>query len=174
MNRKRIFKSVIFVFVLSLLSYLIYRVVSKVKEKEAIAERLQTMPDFSLIMLNGSQFSNSDLKTSMSTVFLYFNTECEFCQHEAESIYRSVDRLKEVQLVFVSAEPIDSVKSFSRRYHLNKKPNIVFLHDSKDSFSTQFGVSSIPHLFLYDKNRNLIKSHNGQLNADGILKILNK
>jgi cytochrome oxidase Cu insertion factor (SCO1/SenC/PrrC family) len=170
--KKRI-KKVVLVFALALLSVLVYQVFIKAHEKNAIARQLQKIPEFEFLTLEQQPFTKANLQSKLSTIFIYFNTTCDFCQHEAQSIRANLDSFKNVQFVFVSNEPIENIKQFSEQYQLYNQQNITFLYDNLDIFFSQFDANSIPYLLIYDNNQNLIKSHKGQLNAKGILKFLN-
>ncbi|MEM9680877.1 MAG: redoxin domain-containing protein [Bacteroidota bacterium] len=158
--------------VLATLFYLCYNIILKSKEKTAIARQLQTIPKFEFLTLEENPFSNNNLIPELHTIFIYFDSQCEFCQHEAQSISDHLNRLQAIQFVFVSEEPINAIRQFSEEYNLSNQPNITFLHDNSRLFSSQFGATSIPYILIYDKNKVLIKRHNGQLNANGILKTL--
>ncbi|MDC9723798.1 MAG: redoxin domain-containing protein, partial [Urechidicola sp.] len=142
--------------------------------KNEIAKQIQTIPKFELKTLDNIPFTNANLKSSLSTIFIYFNSECDFCQHEAESISQHLNKFKNAQFIFVSTENIDTIKQFSEDYKLNNQTKITFLYDYASHFTTQFNAQSIPYILIYDKNNELIKKHNGQLNANGILRVLNK
>jgi hypothetical protein len=77
-----------------------------------------------------------------------------------------------VQFILVSTEPIETIKLFSEQYNLNNQQNIAFLYDNSDIFSSRFDANSIPYLIIYDQNQKLIKKNKGQLNAKGILRVL--
>ena len=173
MNKNSL-KIVLFLIILSLISYLVYNVVSKTQKKHIITNRIKTIPEFDFTTLDKTKFKKGDLKPNITTVFLYFNSECDYCQYEAQSISNNIDKFKNIQLIFVSTEPIEKIKTFSDQYNLNNKPHITFLYDGTDNFSSQFNATSIPFTLIYDENQNLIKAHKGQLNAIGILQIINK
>ncbi|AGC76592.1 peroxiredoxin family protein [Nonlabens dokdonensis] len=160
------------VLVISILSFLGVSIISKANNKKEIAAKLQHIPDFKFQQLNGQSFSNVRLKDYLNTIFIYYNSECDYCQHEAESISENLDSFKNVQFLFVSSEPIETIKEFSQTYSLDQQSNIYFLHDRFDIFSTRFDATSIPYLLIYNENQELIKRQKGQLNAKGILKLL--
>lgn len=165
-------KNIVIVIVVSLLLYLSYSIITKVKEKNKTAKRIQTIPKFELKTLNNVSFSNTDLKQNTSTIFIYFNSDCDFCHHEAKSISQNLDKFKNVQFIFVSFEEIKDIKKFAELYKLDSQENIIFLEDKKGVFSIQFNANSIPYILIYNQNNNLIKKHKGQLNANGILRVL--
>ncbi len=146
--------------------------ISKMKEKNKIEKKLMNIPEFNLLQLDGSNFSNLDLLLNKSTVFIYLDSECEYCQEETQSISDNLNDFSNVQLIFISKEPINKIQQFSEQYNLNNKQNITFLYDNLDAFSIRFDANSIPYILIYDKNQKLIKKHKGQLNAKGILRAL--
>ena len=165
---------IIIISIIGLLVYLGYNIITKAKEKNAAAKQILTIPKFELKTLDNVSFTNENLKPNTSTVFIYFNSECDFCHHEAESINQNLKKFKNVQLVFVSTESIEILKQFSEKYNLNNHPKINFLYDNNYSFSSKFNAFSIPYILIYNKNNELIKKNNGQLNANGILRVLNE
>jgi len=168
---KNVLKITLIASILSLVSFLGYKVTSGIQKKKEAADRLQMIPSFSFQTIDGKPFSKDNLKPNTPTVFIYFHSECDFCQHEAQSISENLEQFKNIQLVFISAEPIESIEAFSREYNLNNQTNTTFLHDSTDRFSSQFDATSIPYLLIYDKNQKLIKKHKGQYKAESILKL---
>lgn len=173
MNRKIYF--IIFrFFVISVIAFLGYVIISKIKVKRDIFNKISTIPDFDLLSLNQKRFDRSNLNPKLNTVFIYFNSECDFCQHEALSIRDNLDSFKNIQFIFVSNESIVNIQQFSEMHNLNNTQNISFLHDNNSIFSDCFDATSIPYILIYDKNQKLIKKHKGQLNANGILKAINQ
>jgi len=171
MRKKSILIIIIFC-VVSILSYLSFSVILKAKEKNQVAKQLEMIPEFEFLSLEKQLFTKTSLKPDVNTIFMYFNSECDFCQHEAQSIYDNLDSFKNVQFIFVSTEPISTIQQFSEQYNLDNQRSITFLNDSLDTFSSQFDATSIPYTLIYDQNEKLIKKHKGQLNAKGILRAL--
>lgn len=163
---------IVVIVVLGLLSYLGFNVISKAKEKNKIAKQLEIIPEFEFLTLGQKPFIKANLKPNTNTIFIYFNSDCDFCQHESQSISDNLDNFKNVQFIFVSTEPIETIRQFSEQYNLNNQQNIIFLYDSHNTFSNRFDASSIPYLLIYNSKQSLIKKHKGQLNANGILRAL--
>lgn len=170
---KKIFLIILIILGGSFLSLIVFKIVIKTSQKKEVATRLANIPTFNLTTLDDKEFTNSHLRQNINTVFIYFNSTCDFCQHEAQSISENLESFKDTQILFVSNEPIDLIKDFSKTYQLDNKNQITFLHDSLDVFSAQFDANSIPYILIYNTKSKLIKTHKGQLNAGGILKHLN-
>jgi peroxiredoxin len=173
MNKKHL-KLILLAIVLGGVSYLGFQLGSKIIEKDTITKRIETIPEFNFFKLDNAQFNKQDLKKELPTVFIYFNSKCDYCEHEARDISTNVEGLKDIQIVFISPEPIEVIQQFSENYQLNNISNITFLNDNTNHFYTQFGASSIPYVVIYNKEQQLIKAHKGQLNTKGILKALNQ
>jgi cytochrome oxidase Cu insertion factor (SCO1/SenC/PrrC family) len=156
-----------------LISILFYKINSKLDYKKEVTERIKTIPKFSFRTLKNKFYTEKNIQNK-PTIFIYFNSDCDFCHHEAKSISKNLNKFKKVQFIFVSFEETEEIKKFAELYKLDNQENIIFLEDKKGVFSTTFNANSIPYILIYNKNKELIKKHNGQLNANGILRVLNQ
>lgn len=166
---KKTLKIVIPILVISLLVFMGYKVVSKINHKKQVAENIKKMPTFSYLTLENKVFTQENLVQNTPTLFIYFNSECDFCNHEAEMVQQNIEQLKDIQVVFISYEPVEKIKQFANNYKLLNYDNIYFLSDSKISFATTFDVKSMPCLVLYDKDNNLIEKIKGQVKIKTVL-----
>ncbi len=169
---KKYIKILIISLGLIIFSFLGYQVSAKINTKVKVEKTLQIIPEFSFQNLEGETFTKKDLKKGQQTIFIYFNSGCDYCQNEAKLIKEHIDEFNNVQLIFVSIETIDEIKTFSKQYQLDNYDNITFLSDKRDGFTTRFGATSVPYLLIYDKNQKLIKKHKGQLTLNGLQKAL--
>ena len=144
----------------------------KINHKKEVAENIKTIPVFEYKDLNNNKFTNANLKENTPLLFVYFNSECEFCNEEAKMIKDNITQFKNIQLVFISFEEPSKIKAFATKHQLINYDNLTFLCDSKATFATTFDVKSMPCLVLYDKNNNLIEKIKGQTKAETILKKL--
>lgn len=171
---KKTLKILIPIIVISLLAFMSYKVVSKINHKKQVAENIKQMPVFSYITLENKVFTQENLVQNKPTLFIYFNSECDFCNHEAEMVQQNIEQLKAIQVVFISYEPVEKIKQFATKFNLLHHANISFLSDSKINFATTFDVKSMPCLVLYDKDNNLIEKIKGQVKIETVLgKFLN-
>lgn len=171
---KKYLKIGIIIITLAITGYLGFMVSKKLQQKKDVAERLETIPSFEFQALDGSLFKESNLKTNKPTVLIYFNSSCDFCQHKAKSIAQQIDTFKEIQLLFISEEPKKEIKAFAENYKLYNQLSITFLHDNTSTFAHRFDINTVPYTVIYNAEGNLIKVHKGQLNANDILRALDK
>jgi peroxiredoxin len=169
---KKILKIVIPIFFITALCFLGYKIVTKINYKKEVAANIKTIPAFTYQNLKRESFSNKNLKTDTPTLFIYFNSECEYCNEETKMIQESVDKFVPHQLVFVSFEKPDKINSFAIKHKLLNYDNIHFLCDSKVTFATTFDVQSLPCLVLYNKNQQLIEKIKGQTKVETLVKKL--
>ena len=165
----KIFIPLVFI---SLVSFLGYKIVTKINYKKEVAANIKTIPDFKYQNLQGESFSNKNLKKGTPTLFIYFNSECEYCNEETKMIQERLNEFNRYQLVFVSFEKPELIKTFAQKYNLLNYDNIHFVCDTKVTFATTFDVQSLPCLVLYDKNQQLIEKLKGQTKVEVLLKKL--
>lgn len=168
---KRKIKLLLGVFLLSTLGFLGYKIVSKLNHKKEVAIRIKTIPNFSFQTMKGEIFTQDNL-AKKPTVFVYFNSECEYCQSEAIKIQERLSDFKEIQLIFISFEEKETIKQFAKEYQLINQENVLFLEDRKGEFSELFDVNSIPYMVIYDANKKLLKKFKGTTKVDKILDVL--
>ena len=169
---RQFLKIILLLLFICFICFLSYQIISKINHKKEVAENIKVIPKFSFKNIDGSYFTNTDLKINTPTLFIYFNSECEYCNEEAKMLKENIEKLQNVQLIFVSFEKPEFIKRFATKHQLISYANIHFLWDSKVTFSNIFDVKSLPFLVLYDKNQKLIEKIAGQNKTETLLKKL--
>lgn len=172
MNKINYLKIILPVLFVGLFGFLIFQISSKIKHKKEVAENIKTIPKFDFQNINGGRFTNENLIKNIPTLFIYFDSGCEFCNEEAELIQQNIDQLSTFQLIFVSIENPDKIKGFAINHKLNNYDKINFLSDTQVSFAPTFDVKSLPCLVLYDKNQHLIEKIKGQIKPEVLIEKL--
>jgi peroxiredoxin len=167
---KKILKIIIPLIFIGVLGYFGFEIYTKIQHKKEVAENIKTIPKFEYQNIKGGFFSNANLKKDTPTLFIYFNSECEFCNEEAQMIQANIDQFAACQLVFISFEKQALIKAFAAKHQLNSYDHVTFLSDTKINFATTFDVKSLPCLVLYDKNRKLIEKIKGQTKVETLVK----
>lgn len=168
----KILKIVIPILFICTLNYFGYQIYIKIQHKKEVAENIKTIPKFEYQNISGRVFTKKNLVQNTPTLFLYFNSDCEFCNEEAQMIRENIKKFKGIQLIFISFEKPTLIKAFAKKHKLFNYDNIHFVCDSKVTFATTFDVQSLPCLVLYDKNQQLIEKLKGQTKVETILKKL--
>ena len=168
---KKKIKLLLGIFLFVIICFLTYKITSKLNYKKEVAERVKVIPDFSFYRLDGSKFSTKNLQKKPS-VFVYFNSECNYCKSETKKIQERLEDFKEVQLIFISFEKKEIIQQFAKDYELLDQENVLFLEDRKGEFSKLFDVTSIPFMVIYDEQKKLLKKFKGATNIDAIVEVL--
>ena len=164
-------KLLLAIFLFIVIGFLGYKISDKLNHKKEVAERIKVIPNFSFYTLDGNEFSDKNLQKKPS-VFVYFNSECNYCQLEAKNIQERLEDFKEVQLIFISFEEKEIIQKFAKEYQLINQENVLFLEDRKGEFSELFDVNSIPFMVIYDEDKKLLQKFKGAVKVDKILNIL--
>ncbi len=172
-KKKTIILSVIAIVVIGILSFLIMGILKGSNKKSAITKELESIPAFQFNKLDGTVFTQDDVKKDCAAIFISFHSDCDFCINETESITQHIAEFGNTQFFFISPEPISVIRSFAEEKGLINQPNITFLHDKKLIFPLRFDVNTSPYTLVYDKQGKLIKRFSGQILAPAILKALN-
>ncbi|KIA98045.1 hypothetical protein OA93_11360 [Flavobacterium sp. KMS] len=170
---KSTIKIILLITFIGILLFLGYLIVSQINHKKEIAQNIKSIPEFSYQDIKGGIFTNQKLKKETATIFIYFNTDCEFCHEEAKMIKENMERLSNFQLIFVSFEKPENIKIFAQKHQLTTYDNVYFLCDNKVTFASTFDIKSLPCLVLYDKEQNLIEKIKGQTKIDVLIKKMN-
>jgi len=166
---KKYLKLTIAIALIAIIGYLAYGITAKLIYKKEVAVRIKTIPAFSFKTLDKQEFANKNLDKTKPKLFVYFNSECEFCQAEAKGIHKQLDSLKNIQIMFISYEASDKIKNFALNYKLFNSNNIVFLEDKKFEFAPLFDAKGIPFMLLYGKDNKLIQKFRGVTKVEKII-----
>lgn len=157
-------KTALILIVCSLIIYLGSLVIFEIKKKNQLNSKIKSIPSFTFTTLEHKDFTRDNLRKNTNTIFIYFNSECDYCKDEAILISNRKNDLNNCQIIFVSSESIDKIEDFSTRYNLDNSESIVFLQDKEDVFYKKFNANSIPYILIYNTKGSLLKAHKGQLN----------
>jgi len=142
----------------ALLSYGIY---IKKSHKEMIKSSIMEIPVMSFYDLDGNQWTHELLAKNRHVIFFYFNSGCDFCQYEAESVRNRIEEFHKAELIFISSEEAEDISRFANAYKLNGFENVQFLQDPLLSFSQIFGFNVVPTTLVYNRDNRLVKSFKG-------------
>lgn len=169
MKKKRRFLALfIGIFVLSVMSYFGYKIYRGVEYKKEAEEKRSEISTLRLKTLAGEIFTNEDLEIDKNILFVFFDSGCEICQIEGDSFSKAANEFHSTHIYFVSKESTEQISKFRIEKNLNQT-NITFLQDD-GNFSSNYDVSSVPFMCLYDKSGKLINIYKGGVKPELILK----
>ncbi len=124
--------------------------------------KTKTVPSFKVLLMDSSTyFYKYQLKKNTPTIIVYFNPDCEHCQHDAQKIVDTIKAFENTQFLFVSYAPFGEVKKFAVNYKLNEQKNIKVGRDEKYFIPVFFKVRFTPFVAVYDAAGNLLRVFEG-------------
>jgi len=152
--------------------FLVYRIYAGVLTKREIARRIEVLQEFSFETLEGKSFNHNDFPNDMPVALLYFNTDCPHCSAEMDDIQRHPTLLDSVYFLMISRQKQERVSQFVHEKNLLSWKNIAVVTDARNLFPKIFGTAMVPTLFIYGKDRRLVKIFKGETSAKAIRKAL--
>lgn len=171
MSTKRLLATVVVLLVFGSIVLLGYRIYQTAMAKQAVAERVRTLPDFELRSLRGNPVRRRDLSSQKPVVLVFFRTTCPFCESEAQSIRQNEALHRAAQTLMISHEREAELKAFVDKHGLGQE-GIHVLRDSEGKMADAFGVSTVPNTFVYGADRRLVQHFKGEASSEAIYRAL--
>lgn len=108
---------------------------------------------------DSSSFTNNMLQKGKPTILVFFDPDCDHCQHATKKITEKIDKLKDVQILMVTIYDFSRIKKFYKDYKLANYPNIILTRDAAFDLPKFYQVASLPDFYVYDKNGKLMKHY---------------
>src|SRR5690606_23514883 len=106
------------------------------------------------------------------TIFILFDPSCSHCRSEAADLGKNYDKIKNVNLYFVSMNDPALMASFLETFakELVNKPNVEVLYDRNQDFIQKFHVpKQFPANYVYSKEGQLETYWDGDKNIGEII-----
>lgn len=147
------------------MSYLMYNTFT---EAEEVRKRITTLPQLDVISLIEN---NADTTEAQPIIVNYFNSKCQFCIAEMQSIQQHKNLLNEAKILFISDESKRRLQVFAKSFGLDTlRAEVAW--DSAGLAKQFFGVEQVPVTFVYDADRNFIKSFKGETKAEVLYEVI--
>jgi thiol-disulfide isomerase/thioredoxin len=118
----------------------------------------------------GAPASTRDLPGN--SILILFNCDCDHCQREASEISSKEGFFKNHQIYFIASDSVHQIKSFSKRFGLEGKKNIHLGHAEYMDIFMNFGAIPTPAIYIYSKEKKLVKSFMGETPVQELIKYL--
>lgn len=128
------------------------------------------IPDFSLLAIDSTVFTQSILKENRNTIFMLFHPECDHCQKQLELMLAMPQLEQSVELVLISGEePLFKNRAFYNTNHLERFPYVHLGKDYKYFFGRFFQPNTVPILAFYNKKGEFVIMNRGDTKKKMIL-----
>jgi len=138
--------------------------------------KYKDLPAFPVLYLNGKDtFSTYNIPKGKPALIIYFSPDCDHCKRMFDAMLPQMDKLKNVNVYVMSFMPTIALQVFNGTYHLDRYPPIkVIGQDFQFFFPTFYGVSSVPNIALYDKDKQFVKLWKIDVTMDDIVEELKR
>lgn len=128
------------------------------------------LPNFTFYQLrSGIRVTQENVAKDKNTVFILFDPGCSHCQHEATELEKNIDRLKDVNIYYISMNDPALVLGFFDTFapKLSKASNVEVLIDKDQTFIQTIHVpSQFPANYIYGADGKLKAHWEGEKNIN--------
>jgi thioredoxin-related protein len=118
------------------------------------------LPPFRIMQSNGKVFKAENLPIGKPIIIIYFSPDCDHCQVFMKQFFKRASEFNRASVAMITYLPVDHVTKFIKEYQIRKFPNVTVGTEGSGFFlRNYYRITELPFLALYDKNGNLISSH---------------
>jgi hypothetical protein len=159
------------VVIIAVASGLFFNAVSSEKDQKPIAAQgTNEYPNMNLVFPDGSTRSARNLPAKSILVF-YF-PDCDHCQREAADISKHLAAFKSYHVWFIAVVPFPEIQKFAIDYKLIGYNYVHFVRTEPKDITNNYGGISTPSMYIYSKEKKLVKAFNGETKVEEIIKHL--
>lgn len=133
----------------------------------------QILPQFNFYKVkSGISFTNQDIPKGKKTAFILFDPNCGHCQIEAGQIAKNYNKIKDINIYFVSMNDPALMANFLETFgkELVGKPNVQVLYDRNQEFIQKIHVpKQFPANYVYNAEGKLQSYWDGDRKIDEIV-----
>ncbi len=137
-------------------------------------KKTNKLPYFNILQPDSTWFTSNELPDNKPVVIIYFSPDCGHCQMTAKEFVTDMDKLKNVELIWISYHTPQQIKDFADNYGLSHFNNVVFGRDPNYFFVPFYKIPSTPFMAVYDKKGKFLEAYVGGTNAETIAKLLKR
>jgi len=123
-------------------------------------------PSFKLRLLDSvTEIKSDTIGVGKTVLAIYFSPDCEHCQKETKDILFNIRSLRNVQILFITNDPVSRIRVFNSYYRIFDFSNIILGQDYTFAFANYFKMPTPPLLAIFDKARSLRAVFSGETEA---------
>ena len=118
----------------------------------------EKIPAFTFFRQDKTAFINKDLASNKLLYFVFFDTDCDHCQHAVADINKHSNDFENASVYLLTLDNNEKIAAFMNKYgnQLIGKSNVTILQDTLQEFIVKFKPEKYPAMFLYSPQRELI------------------
>lgn len=127
------------------------------------------MPELRLVTFDKAIITNASLANDANLFIMMFNPTCEHCQEETIMLEKHIDLFKKTKMALVASPNMMQLLDFFESVtKASKYPLFQVGVDSSGFINKAYGYQSLPQINIYDKDRKLIRTFNGDTPIDSL------
>lgn len=166
--------SFIFTLLLGFIAYLGYATQEGDLVSESFLPTPTELPNFTLSDINGKSKSIHQLAADKPTLFIYFSSTCHLCQDELGTLSKRIEEFKEYNIILTTVQPVEEMIGFANMLGIKDKPFVHFLLDAEMKVATFYQIRSVPSIYCYNSDKQLVSEYVGITSIDVLLANLEK
>jgi len=127
-------------------------------------------PNMKLMFPDGSIRSARDLPAK--SILIFYFPDCDHCQREAADISKHLTAFKNYHVWFIAVVPFPEIQKFAIDYKLIGYNYVHFVQTEPKDITDNYGGIQTPSLYIYSKEKKLVKYFNGETKVEEIIKFL--
>ena len=133
-----------------------------------------TIPEFTFYRFNQTAFTNKDLPTGKMIFIVFFDPDCDHCQHAITTIGQQYQAFKKTAVYLISMFDQNKMNHFMDTYGkaLKEQKNVVLLQDKLGQFINKFKPRKYPSMFLYSPEKKLLVYEDDPANIPKFIKAI--
>ncbi len=118
----------------------------------------KTVPAFRFTTHDHHIFANTDLPKGKMLLFVFFDPDCEHCQHALRAMDQRPGAYQHAVVYLVSMSSWDKIDLFAATYapHLTGQKQVLLLQDETGGVIMKFSPIRFPSLYLYSTDQSLL------------------
>ena len=131
-----------------------------------------SIPHFQFVTMDDRPFTDLDLPSGKLIFIMYFDPDCDHCQHAIKYIGDQYETFKKTMIYLVSMDDQKKTNHFMDTYgsELKGKKNVTVLMDKLQQFIVRFNPVRPPSMFLFSSQRKLLDYED---NAESVFRLVN-
>ena len=117
--------------------------------------------------------TDGDVNNDANLFVMMFNPTCSHCEDQTDMFEKNIFLFKKTNLVLMANPGMRQyLHGFVNRLHVDEFPSIKVGIDSGEFISKVYVYGMLPQLNVYDHDRKLLKTFNGEVKIDSLKKYI--
>lgn len=153
----------------AVLLFTLFKGYNRINQVKGYFDDPREMPSFTFKTVNNKPLTKDGLP-DQKIILIYFNSTCESCKKEIDSILHNYSLFHNCLLVLVSSQTEKELKDFETSNKINNYPKVLLVRDFNSEFSKKFKSVIFPSIFIYNSNKKLVKVFKGETKIKTLVK----